>query len=76
METLELIFGILSCIAFFLPIVMFGSRVMNEKTGRMEWVDTFFSKLGCIPRLIIVVVCILVILIYLQLSGNYVFWEP
>lgn len=74
METLELIFGILACIAFFVLLFMVGFKAINKTTGRMEWVDGLFSDLGCLPKLIIIIVCIAIILIYLQLAGNYVFW--
>ncbi len=76
METLKLLFGILAFIAFFVLLFMCGSKVLNETTGRMEWVDGLFSELGCLTRIIIVIVCIAIILIYLQLAGNYVFWKP
>lgn len=70
------ILGILAIIACIVLFLMCGHEVLNKTTGRMEWEGGLFSKLGCLTRFIIVIVCIAIILIWLQLDGNYVFWKP
>jgi len=70
------ILAVLATIAFFILLFMVGFKAINKTTGRMEWVDGLFSDLGCLPKLIIIIVCIAIILLFLQLDGNYVFWRP
>ena len=70
METLELIFGILACIAFFVLDFGFGSSVFNKVTGRFELVGGWMEEVGCLTRLIIILVCVGIILIWLWLRGD------
>ena len=67
------ILAVLAAIAFFvLFAILPGSERWNPITRRFEIV----SDLGCGTRIVIAIVCILIILIALQLDGEYVFWKP
>ena len=70
------ILSVLSGIAFLVLFSGWGGPVLNKITGREEWVGDMWENVGCLTRLIIYVVCIAIILIFLQLDGNYVFWKP
>ena len=70
------IMAVLAMIAGFVLLMGPGSYVLNKVTGRFELVSGWMDEVGCLTKLIIVVVCVAIILLFLQLDGNYVFWEP
>ena len=70
------IMAVLAIIAFFVLLMGPGSHVLNKATGRFEWIGGWMDEVGCLTELIIVVVCVAIILLFLQLDGNYVFWKP
>ena len=67
------ILAVLASIAFFVLFVFLpGSERWNPITRRFEIV----SDLGCGAKIVIFIICVAIILIFLQLDGNYVFLKP
>lgn len=64
------ILAVLATIAFYVLFVVVTRGKINPITGE------FVSDLGCGAKIVVSIICVAIILIFLQLTGSYVFWEP
>lgn len=66
------ILAVLAVIAFFLLFAIIPSESWNPISRKFE--DTF--DWGCGTKIVVAIICIAIILVFLQLDGNFVFWKP